>query len=254
MRLAAHWAFWTITTGLVLVWWAGSSYEAGLVDAAVRDGETAQSEVVRFDDQGDYIDIFVQVDGKDYLLFDWFTPWSWGSIQLYFEEQPDYEIGDTVEVALSPDPDPEYNWAYDVRLYPEFSWSAALLGLLFMLGIVGLARSLLVRSATLREGARWQWWRTRRPFTVRITEVREWRPNPLHRFWRDLREMFGDHQHEVHHLVIEKDGAHRFWAVKTSGPVTIEPGLEIQVVGRWRHRGWLLGLTEPPLYPAERLD
>ncbi len=195
----------------------------------------------------------VTVDGEEFLLDDWPALWSWSDV--FSDEGPTAtEVGDKLRVALDRDPDPEYNWAYDVSRYKPFSWSAALLGLAFLLGLLTTVRGLVVRSVMLREGARWQWWRTRRPFTVRITEVREQRQDPRFLWWYWLLEIVADRKHVVHHLVVERDGRYRFWEVKTAHEVTIEPGTEIQVVGRWRHRGWLLGLTEPPLYPVERLD
>lgn len=223
------------------------------VDSAVKNGDTHLATISRIDTSDeDAIENFVTVNGHEFSLSDAPPLWDWRQIADYFTRTTSYSVGQQVEVAL--DEDSELDWAYDISKYGKFSWQFALLGLLFMLGIAATARGLLTRSFLLTDRARLHLWRTKKTSTVTVLEVRHNSDPRVVRIIDKVIDWFSDHDHQRHYLVLESQGRVLYWEAKSDGETLIEPGMTFEVFGRLKHRGWIVAMTEPALYPAIRLD
>lgn len=241
---------WLATSGLVLLFWALSADESHIVTSAVDEHDTRAAVVTDVTTTDDSTSITVRVEGREYPLETTPALWGWGDVRRFFTETASYREGQTVEIAL----DTVLDSAYDVAHYKPFSWRDAIFGLLFMIGLTIAARQYLTRNYMLPDAARWRRWRTRQSTTVAVIEVRERRPPRVVQIVEAVESWFEDHTHQLHHLVLDVDGRVYFWEAKTEEPTVIEPGMTFEVMGRVRHRGWIVGLTEPSLYPAARLN
>lgn len=241
---------WALSSGIAVLFWLFSVTASYEVDAAVTGGRTQVGTITRIDDPDGEPANFVTVDGRERALEDSPPLWTWTDIHRWIMSDDTYTIGQSVEVTMDPDVD----WAYDVSKYQGFSWWPAIAGLAFMLGLIAAARRWASREWMLGDDLRWQRWRTTPTSTVTVVEVRQDRRPRAIRFIAAVIAWFDDHRHQLHYLVIESEGQVHYWEAKSREPVVIEPGMTFEVFGRLRHRGHVIGLTEPPLYSTARLD
>lgn len=241
---------WLVTSGAVLIFWTLAADESQIVTSAIDQNDTHVGMVTTVTTTDDSTSVTITVDGREYPLTTTPALWSWSDLRRFFAEDDAYREGQLVQVAV----DTVVDHAYDITRHEPFSWRDALFGLVFLVGLTVAGRRYMTRNLMLPDGARWCVWHTRRTTTVSVIEVRERRPPRVVRALEAVENLFEDHTHQLHHLVIEVDGRVYFWETKTDEPTIIEPGMTFQVMGRVRLRGWIVGLTEPTLYPSARLN
>ena len=197
---------------------------------------------------------YVVIDGRERRLQ---HDWALFSVSD-FRRWVNYEEGDNVTVVLDPD---RPNLAYDVENTRPFSWWDSILGLAFIWGIASMIRRAYTRRWNFPERSRWQLMRRNAISTARVLEVRPPQQRDLPRVRMALTrllEMALKQEPDTSTwlvLVVEIDGRPYGWDIRMDRNPQIPIGLEIPIWGRARHKGWVVGLTQPDiLYPRAPLD
>jgi hypothetical protein len=231
---------------IACTWWAASYSADGTVAEALEQGSTRTGQIAYVDPDAE-ASTTVRVGDATYTLADDDRAWTWSDV---FSTAPEYNVGDKITVAL----DDDGHTAYDVEQFAPRSTLEAVLGLLFVLGLADLAVRYATRSRLLHRATKWQRWHTSRVQHVTVVEVRDRHPARRAEWVRHFLDMYAQPEFDEQYLVIEYRGRPYYFHARSERPITITPGMTLPVIGKVRHRGWIIALTEPPLYPSARLD
>jgi hypothetical protein len=245
---------WILVAIVVIVIWALMTEDVRHAAEVASDQPRHTVAVARVIETDDDTFEYVVIDGSERRLqHDWalfsFTD---------FGRWVTYEEGDKVTVVLDPD---RPHIAFDVEQTRPFSWWDSVLGLAFIWGIASLIRRYYTRRWKFPERSRWQLMRRNAISTARVLEVRAPQQRPFPQVRKALTRMlesFLDQEPDTSTwlvLIVEIEGRPYAWDIRMDRDPQIEIGLEIPIWGRARHRGWVVGLTQPDvLYPRAPLD